>query len=99
MKDAVPLKWFHVKVISQVAGNRILYVNYNPAKLVRDEQKLIRAGYDVDTVFGKDGLEACTSLAEHTSISIDEECPPEEREKLIAWLKVNFPRLNILSAA
>jgi len=82
-----------------VATRQILYVNYNPARLVRDEQWLMRAGYEVDTVFGIDGLLACRSVAEYTSISIDEECPWEEREKLISWLTANFPRLSILPAA
>jgi hypothetical protein len=82
-----------------VAAKRVLYVNYNPARLIRDEQMLMRAGYEVDTVFGTDGVMACGSVAEHTSISIDEACPVEEKEKLICWLRANFPRLNILPAA
>src|SRR5215469_477904 len=82
-----------------VAAGRILYINYNPSTLVRDEQLLMQAGYDVDTVFGIDGLMACGSVADHTSISIDEACPRNVRKKLIHWLKANFPKLKILAAA
>ena len=80
-------------------GNRILFVSYNPATLIRNEKLLIRAGYEVDTVFGKDGVLACGSLTEYSSISIDEACPLEEREALTSWLTTNFPTLSILRAA
>jgi hypothetical protein len=82
-----------------MVAKRILYVNYSPARLIRDEELLMRAGYELDTVFGIDGVMACGSIAEHTSISIDETCPLEEKEKLIRWLTVNFPRLYVLPAA
>ena len=82
-----------------MAAKRILYVNYNPATLIRDEQLLMRAGYEVDTVLGADGVMACGSIAEYASMFIDEACPFEERRKLICWLTANFPKLKILSAA
>ena len=82
-----------------IVAKRILYVNYSPARLIRDEELLMRAGYELDTVFGIDGVMACGSIAEHTSISIDETCPLEGKEKLIRWLTVNFPRLYVLPAA
>ena len=82
-----------------MAAKRILYVNYNPATLIRDEQLLMRAGYEVDTVFGTDGFMACGPVAQYTSVLIDEACPPEDRKKLIRWLAANFPKLDIVSAA
>ena len=82
-----------------MAAKRILYVNYNPATLIRDEQLLLRAGYDVDAVFGIDGVMACESVAEYASVLIDEACPLEDRKKLIRWLTANFPQLKILAAA
>ena len=82
-----------------MVAERILYVNYNPATLIRDEQFLMRAGYEVDTVFGADGVTACGSVSEYTSILIDQACPSEDREKLICWLTANFPKLTILPAA
>src|SRR5271166_4020757 len=84
---------------SAVVAERILYVNYNPATLIRDEQLLIRAGYEVDTVFGTDGVMACGPIAECASLLMNEACPSEERKKLIRWLAANFPKLDILSAA
>ena len=87
------------EAIPEVAARRILYVNYNPATLIRDEQLLMQAGYELDTVFGTDGVMACESVADYTSILIDETCPLAERKKLICWLTDNFPKLNILSAA
>src|SRR5262252_9237246 len=70
-----------------MAANRTLYVNCNPATLIRDEQALIRAGYDVDSVFGADGLLACESVAEYASVLIDDACPLWRREKMIFWLR------------
>ena len=35
-----------------MVAKRILYVNYSPARLIRDEELLMRAGYELDTVFG-----------------------------------------------
>ena len=80
-----------------MTAKRILYVNYNPATLIRDEQVLMRAGYEVDSVFGTDGLMACESLAEYASVLIDDACPPEDREKVFTWLTANFPKLNVLA--
>jgi hypothetical protein len=80
-------------------SQRILYVSYNPRTVIRDEQLLIRAGYEVDTVFGMDGLMACRPVVNDASVLIDEACPAEDRKKLIRWLAANFPRLDILSAA
>jgi hypothetical protein len=67
--------------------------------LIRDEQLLMRAGYDVDTVFGKDGMMARESVAEYAFVLIDEACPLEDRKKLTHWLEENLPKLTILSAA
>jgi len=40
-----------------------LYINYNPATLIQDEQSLMRARYEVDAVFGTDGvMMACGQL-------------------------------------
>lgn len=82
-----------------MAAERILYVNYNLATLIRDEQWLVRAGYEVDTVFGSDGVMACGSVAEYEFAMIDEACPLEDRKKLAHWLKENFPKLTILPPA
>ena len=79
-----------------MAANRILYVSYNPATLIRDEQALMRAGYEVDSVFGADGLMACGSVAEYTSVLLDDACPSEDREEVVTWLTANFPKLNVL---
>jgi|SRR5271165_5292272 len=76
--------------------NRILYVSYNPETLVRDEQLLIQAGYDVDSVFGADGLMACGSASDYASVLIDQACPLEDRTKVISWLKTTSPGVNIL---
>jgi hypothetical protein len=83
---------------SALTAKRILYVNYNPATLIRDEQSLMRAGCEVDSVFGTDGLMACESVAEYTSVLLDDACRPEDREKVITWLTANFPKLNVLPA-
>jgi hypothetical protein len=79
-----------------MAANRILYVSYDPETLVRDEQLLIRAGYEVDSVFGTDGLMACGSVSDYASVLIDQACPVEDRRKVISWLKTNSPAVNIL---
>jgi hypothetical protein len=81
-----------------VAAERILYVNYNPATLIRDEQLLMRAGYEVASVFGTYRLMACGSVAEYTCVLLDDACPPEDRGKVITWLTANFPKLNVLRA-
>jgi hypothetical protein len=82
-----------------MAANRTLYVNCNPATLIRDEQALIRAGYDVDSVFGADGLLACESVAEYASVLIDGACPLWRREKMISWLRSTYPKIDILPTA
>jgi len=82
-----------------VAAMQILYVNYNPATLIRDEQLLMRAGFEVNTVLGADGLLACGSVAQYSSVLIDNACPVEDMKKLICWLTANFPKLKILPAA
>jgi hypothetical protein len=79
-----------------MAANRILYVNYDPETLVRDEQLLIRAGYEVDSVFGTDGLMACGSAVDYASVLIDQACPLEDRTKVISWLKTASPAVKIL---
>src|SRR5215469_13980230 len=38
------------------------------------------------------------SVAEYTSVFVDEARPVEERQRLIRWLTANSPGLNILSA-
>ena len=81
-----------------MAPNRILYVSYNPETLVRDEQLLIRAGYEVDSVFGTDGLMACGSVGDYASVLIDHACPLDDRTKVISWLKTTSPEVNILPA-
>jgi hypothetical protein len=79
-----------------MATNRILYVSYNPATLIRGEHLLMRAGYDVDSVFGADGLMACGSVAEYASILIDDACPLRRRKKMISWLQSTYPKIDIL---
>ena len=59
----------------------------------------MRAGYGVDTVFGKDGVMSCESVAGYVFVLIDEACPLEDRNKLTHWLEENLPKLTILSAA
>jgi hypothetical protein len=83
---------------STVPAKRILYVSYNPATLVRDEQLLMRGGFEVDTVFGTDGLMACGSVAEYASILIDDAFPLRGRKKMITWLLSTYPTVNILPA-
>jgi hypothetical protein len=80
---------------STVPAKRILYVSYNPSTLVRDEQLLMHAGFEVDTVFGTDGLMACGSVAEYASILIDDACPLRRREKMISWLLSTHPKIDI----
>jgi hypothetical protein len=79
-----------------MAPNRILYVSYNPETLVQDEQLLIRAGYEVDSVFGTDGLKACRSVCDYASVLIDHACPLDERTEVISYLKTTCPEINIL---
>ena len=80
-----------------MAANRILYVSYDPETLVRDEQLLIRAGYEVDSVFGTDGLMACGSAVRlRSGSSLTSACPLEDRAKVISWLKTTSPGVNIL---
>ena len=76
--------------------NRILYVSYNPETLVQDEELLIQAGYEVDSVFGADGLMACGSASDYASVLIDQACPLEDRTKVISWLKTTSSGVNIL---
>lgn len=91
-------EYFVQKDRTALTPKRVCYVNYNPATLIRDEQLLIHAGYEVDTVFGTDGLMAREAVADNSSVLIDEACPSEDRKKLIRWLAANFPKLDILSA-
>jgi len=75
------------KTDTGTSAKRILYVNYNPATLIRDEESLMRGGYEVDTVFGIDGVMARKSVAGYASVAIDETCPLEPRKKMISWLR------------
>jgi hypothetical protein len=79
-----------------MAANRILYISYNPATLIRDEQALIRSGYEVDSVFGADGLMACGSVAEYASVLIDDACPLWRRKKVLSWLRSTYPKIDML---
>ena len=79
-----------------MAANRILYVNSNPASLIQDEQLLAEAGYEVDSVFGADGLMACGSVAEYASVLIDDEFSLWDRKKMISWLRSTYPRVVVL---
>jgi len=81
-----------------MAAQRILYVSYNPATLIRDEQLLMLAGYEVDSVLGEDGLRACGSVAEYASVLIDDACPLSGRKKMISWLQSTYPKVDILPA-
>jgi DNA-binding NtrC family response regulator len=81
-----------------MAAQRILYVSYNPATLIRDEHLLMRSGYEVDSVFGADGLMACGSIAEYASVLIDHACPRGRRRKMISWLQSTYPKVDILPA-
>jgi hypothetical protein len=79
-----------------VPAKRILYVSHNPATLVRDEQSLMHAGFEVDTVFGTDGLMGCGSAAEYASILIDDAFPLKHKKKMISWLLSTYPKVDIL---
>jgi hypothetical protein len=82
-----------------MAAQRILYVSYNPATLIRDEHLLMLAGYEVDSVFGADGLMACRSVAEYAAVLIDDACPLGRRKKMISWLQSSCPKVDILPAS
>ena len=82
-----------------MTDDRILYVSYDPTTLVREEQFLTRAGYEVDSVFGTDGLMAYRSVAEYAFVLLDDACPPEQRETVFSWLRGTLPAVNILPAA
>jgi hypothetical protein len=81
-----------------MGSNRILYVSYDPHTLVRDEELLMRAGYEVASVLGTDGLIACGSVADYSSVLLDHACPVEERPEVISWLKSSHPEVTILPA-
>ena len=81
-----------------MSSNRILYISYDPGALVQDEQWLMQAGYEVDSVFGTDGLMVRGSAADYGSIFIGHGCPVEDRRKILSWLKLTSPEVKIFPA-
>ena len=60
---------------------------------------LIRAGYEVDTVFGADGVMACEPVGGYPFVLINEAWLSKDRKTLIGWFTANSPELTILFAA
>ena len=81
------------------SAQRILYVNHSPATLVSDERLLRRSGYDVDIVFGADGIMACQSLGEYSSIAIAEGYSIEQKQQMVSWLTAKLAKPVILSTS
>ncbi len=70
-----------------MAGERILYVCFDPALLVARERLLMESGYQVYTVLGTDGLMALRPADDVDFILVGDEGPLAERQKAVRWLK------------
>jgi len=80
-----------------MAGERILYVCYDPAWLVLRERVLLGEGYQVSTVLGTDGLMALSQVDEFDFVLLGDEGPLPDRQNALLWLKDEFPRAPVIA--
>lgn len=80
-----------------MAGERVLYVCYDPALLVSRERLLMSEGYQVVTVLGVDGLMALSQVDEFDFVLIGDEGPLAERQSALLWLKEEYPRTPVIA--
>ncbi len=75
-----------------MAGERILYVCFDPAMLVGRERLLMTQGYEVRTVLGHDGLLGSKQLSDFDFILIGDEGSLVERQNSARLLRErHFP--------
>ena len=79
-----------------MAGERILFVCFDPASLIPRERLLLAQGYEVCTVLGLDGLMAAKHIQDFDFILIGDEGPLVERQKSVRWLKEESPLVPII---
>jgi hypothetical protein len=72
-----------------MAGERILYVCFDPALLMDRERELVSQGYTVYTVLGQDGMLAVRNLHDFDFILIGDEGSLPERQGSIRRLHDN----------
>ena len=80
-----------------MAGERILYVCFDPSFLAQRERLLMRQGYEVYTVLGIDGLMATERLEDFDFILIGDEGTVKDRENSVRRLKQESPMVPVIA--
>ncbi len=80
-----------------MAGERIVYVCYDPAWLVSRERLLLSEGYRVVTVLGSDGLMAPNQVDESDFVLLGDEGALPDRQNALLWLKEEYPRTPVIA--
>ena len=70
-----------------MAGERILYVCFDPALLLLRERVLIALGFDVYTILGRDGLIGTREINDYDFILVGDEGTLQERQSSVKRLK------------
>lgn len=73
-----------------MAGERILYVCFDPALLILRERLLMAEGYEVDTVLGQDGVMAVKQIRDVDFVLVGDEGSLLERQRSVYRLKEEF---------
>jgi len=73
---------------------RVLYICFDPRLLVTHEKALLKAGYDVVTILGVDGISAHKATSDYDYVVLGEGSSVEERERTLAWLHEHLPNLH-----
>jgi hypothetical protein len=73
--------------VNAMAGERILYVCFDPEFLVQRERALLSHGFNVYTVLGLDGVLSIGRVADFDFILIGDEGPLPDREDSIRHFK------------
>ena len=80
-----------------MAGERILYVCFDPMLVVERERSLLDRGYSVQTVLGRDGLMAAKHIDDVEFIVIGDEGGLSERQSSVRWLREEIAEASIIA--
>jgi hypothetical protein len=80
-----------------MAGERILYVCFDPTFLAQRERSLLRQGYEVYTVLGLDGLMSTERVDDYDFILIGDEGTVKDRENSVRRLKQESPMVPVIA--
>ena len=74
-----------------MAGERILYICFDPALLLLRERVLIALGFDVYTILGRDGLIGTREINDYDFILVGDEGSLKERQGSVERIRNEEP--------